>query len=375
MPKYMKVSDVRETTYAELERWWEVDFDVLVTSAVAEATGPVHSSVREALASEDWIEQWADALYAGTGELLSSVERMTYLRDSRLKVTRKRYGQMMQRMQHVNSQLNARVTRQGWDLAPETNKDSRAASLSILARHHHDEFVKLRDQICAERGLPRDDPMYRVSYADSFDAIEDGLARGFVYAPVTQAVRLLHASPLERIKAQVADDVTKQAERCDALRHPLMLRKWSLSLKALLDEHCQLSGLNPSFTITLPSLDMKELWRMTEGEARRLLNRRRFLRALAQRNRECEMHRRQMVRAVNMRTGEVKQPWLDAAQTARERVALRYPDEYMALLAAFTPFCEPGSTRIRKGALGRRGHSELVSELKRGLAEGTLPSR
>lgn len=372
MPKYMTVGDVRGMTYPELERWWEVDFEVLVTSAVAEATGPVHPSVREALDSDDWIEQWADALFAGTGELASSVERMQYLRSERLERTRKRLGDMQQRMQYVNRRLKDRERAQGWEMGSEAQKDGRAASLSILARHHHAEFIELRTRMCSDRGLPVNDPLFGVSYKDAFDAIEDGWRRGFLTAPVGRELERLARLSDDEIKRVVATDVSDQLDRIDSLRHPLMLRRWKQALSELLEEHSRLNGLTPSFTITLPGVSMKEMWQLPEEQARRLLNRRRFLRALAQRNRECEMHRRQLVRAATLRAEEAKQPWMDAAQAAREEIARRHPDEFAALLAAFTPFCVPGSTRFAMGALGRRARGELVHNLKQKLEDGTL---
>lgn len=375
MPSYLPVKAIRSMTYAELERWWEVDFDVLASTAVAEATGDVHPSVREALASDDWLEQWADALFAGIGELLSSAERMEYTGDARLARTRRRSGLVQARMQHVRILLGKLSKEQGLEMAPAPNRYGRAAALSILGKHHKDELSEIRDAELARQGLPKNGPLYDVSYQDAFEAVEDAVARGYVAAPLTPEVRGLLALPREAVKRKVAKDANRQEDRNDALRHPLTLREWSACLRELLETHAGLSGVEPSFTVTLPSVDMGELRRMPEEEARKLLNRRRFIRSLAQRNQECEMHKRQLVRQADVRRKEAERPWRESAERAREEIARRYPEEFSALMKALMPYCDADTTEFLDDAMSPLRRSQFIRELKTKLADGTLLGR
>ena len=370
MPSYMKISDVRTMTYPELERWWETDFDVLVTTAVAEATGRVHPTVTAALKDPAWTERWADALYAGSGELLSSVERMTYTRDPRLKRVRRQAGTVHQRMGHANALSKARLREQGWEMAPGSLKDARLMALSILAKHYHEEAEQLRLEELARRGLPAEPPMFGVSYRDVLEAIEDGVQRGFIDAPATPGVRRLLAVPPHRITQLVARDVTAQQERAADLRHPLLLRPWAEALMHLRDRHCELAGIRPEFTVSLAALDMEQLHAMTEQDAWAVINRRRFIRALAQRWRECQMHIRQHGRAVAQKDSDLRQPWYDAGRAAREELGRRHREQRDALVAALAPWREPGTTLLRRGALSSRARGDLVRELRQALADG-----
>lgn len=370
MTAYLPIKAIRSMTYAELERWWEVDFDALVSTAVAEATGHVQPCVSAALESEDWIEQWADALFAAIGELSTSVERMEYTQDARLSRTKARYGKVMQRMQQVNTLLKHHVRKQGQEMAPLASKDGRAAALSILARHYEEDLRRLRAEKLTQRGLSVNGPLYDASYEDGLAHVEDFVARGIITAPLTPEVQHLLKGTREALRAVVASDATRQEEREDALRHPLVLRGWSECLHELMEEHSQLSGIDPSFATILPRLDVEELRQIPEGEAWGHLNRRRFLRALVQRHREFEMHRRQLTRAVGRHAQEIKRPWTEAAQEVREEIAQQHPEEFAALMAAFAPYLEPGSTRFAPDASTTR--ASLVGVLKGQLADGSL---
>lgn len=373
MPSYLPMRQIRSMAYAELERWWEVDFDVLSSTAVAEATGPVMPSVTEALRSDDWIEQWADALYAASGELKSSAERMEYTRDRRLPDTQRRSGLVVQRVGHVNRLLRDRRRKQGWDMVADHRKDARGASLSILARHHIEESRQLADAEIARRGLAPHHPFWDAHYETKFDAIEDAVHREVLKTPVTPQVESLLRMPPHVLTNRVALDATRQEERCAELRHPLLLRGWANALQHLRDRHCELAGLEPAFTVGLPSLNMRQLRAMDTEDAWTIINRRRFVRALAQRYRECEMHIREITRAVSVRREELEEPWRDAVGASREELARRHPEQMAALLAAFEPFCVPGSTQIREDFLRKGGPvtGQLVPTLKQALADGT----
>lgn len=366
----MTISDVRAMTYTELQRWWETDFRVLVTTAIAEATGPVHPTVTAALHDPAWTERWADALYAGSGELASSVERMTYTRDPRLKRVRRQWGTVHQRMGHANALLKTRLGEQGWEMLPAHLKDARLTALSIVAKHHHEETGQLHALELARRGLPAEPPLHGVSYRDVLEAIEGAVHRRMIHAPLTPGVRRLLSAPPHFITQVVARDVTEQQERNPALRHPLLLRPWTQSLVHLRDRHCELAGIVPEFTVSLATLDMRQLRAMGDEEAWVVINRRRFIRALAQRRRECQMHVRQLGRTVAQRTDELRQPWYEAVRAAREELGRRHADEWDALAAAFAPYCEPGTTRIRRGALSIRARTALVRQLKQALTDG-----
>jgi hypothetical protein len=368
----MKLKDVRYVPYEDLRRWWEVDFSVLVTTAVAEATGEVHQSVREALASDDWIDSWSDALHFGCGELLNSVERMELLGDSRFSATRRRSDLMMKRFREVNQFLKKRQELQGWEMAPGPNRDSFLSALSILSRHYQEEFSKLCAEERLRRGLDERDPLWNLSYRDGLESVEDGVRLGLLVAPVTPEVRRLISGMPGDVKRAAVTDIKSVDDRNDALRHPLVLRRWSEALSELLREHSELCGIDPHPTITLPSVDMESLREMGQEEAMKLINRRRFLRALAQRHRECETHKRQLIREVALRQEEIKKPWRDAAQAARREIGARHPEELKALMEPFSQYCEPGSTVMRKGALPRNERDALIHFLKRKLVDGTL---
>lgn len=373
MPSYLPLGTIRSMPYAELERWWEVDFNALTSTAVAEATGPVHPTVTAALMSEDWLESWADALYAAYGGLASSVERMTFEQDRRLTKTQTNATLVQVRMGEVNTKVRAGKREQGWTMLPANQKDARGRSLSLLAGHHADEALMLADSEIARRGLTPNHPFYGPGYENKFDAIEDAVRRGMLQTPMTSELEKLLRMPSPALTSIVARDVTSQDERCVELRHPMMLRHWRQALEQLRDRHCELAGVEPSFMVNLPKVDMQKLWSMDRKEAGRLLSRRRFVRAIAQRYRECEMHARDVVRAVSVRREEIVQPWYEARMASREELARRHPEQFEVLLAAFTPFCDPGTTRIRREFLTRHGVIvyQLVPLLKRALADGS----
>lgn len=216
MPRYMKLRDVRALTYTEFERWWEVDFNVLVPTAIAEATGEVHPTVTAALRSDDWLEQWADALYAASGELDSSVERMTYTRDGRLEQVKHQAGVVHQRMGQVNGLLKGQRREQGWEMLGDHFRDARLMALSILAKHHLEESGLLRAEELVQRGLSPRPPLWEASYADGLEAIEDAVRHQLIQAPISAGVRALQSAPQHRITSVVAQDVKYQQERCDA---------------------------------------------------------------------------------------------------------------------------------------------------------------
>jgi hypothetical protein len=371
MPKYLPVGAIREMTYGELERWWEVDFDVLVSTAVAEASGPVHPTVAEALRGDDWLEQWADALFAGTGELASSVERMAFSEDARLDRTRKRLGSVEHRRGEVNRLLRERAGKEGWEMMPAHNKDAVGASRSILAKHFKEEARELRLAEIAQRGLEPNHPFYGVFYADRFDAIEDGVRRGMLQAPLTLEVQAALRTPEEVFTERVARDINRQEDRFTELRHPLLLGRWYRALETLRDVHCERAGIAPTFSMSLPALDVRALRDLPEREAWGVINRRRFLRALSQRHRECEMHTREVVRKVSLLREEIEQPWLDASHAAGVQLAERHPRLMEALLRAFAPYCEPGSTVFQREHIRWVKH-HLIPELKRAVADGSV---
>jgi hypothetical protein len=373
MPSYLPMSVIRTMPYEELERWWEVDFSVLTSTAVAEATGLVHPTVTEALCSDDWLEQWADALYAASGELKSSVERMDYTRDRRLESTVKHSGLVSQRLGHVHRLMRERDGKQGWDMLPAHMKDARLACLALLSRHYKEERDELAAAEIARRGLPAKMPFADARYADRFESIEDAVRRGMIHAPVTPGVQAFLDMPTPALTHHAARDVTQQEERCSELRHPLLLGRWYGALEHLRDRHCELAGVTPAFSVSLPRLDVSSLQDMRTEEARQIINRRRFVRGLAQRHRECMMHARQLARAVSARREEIERPWHEARGDSREELARRHPEQLQALMSAFEPFCVPGTTEIRRDELRKRGPvtGVLIPTLKQALVDGT----
>lgn len=82
------------------------------------------------------------------------------------------------------------------------------------------------------------------------------------------------------------------------------------------------------------------------------------------------MHVRHVGRTAAVRLEELREPWHTAVRAAREELARRHPDQTQALIAGLAPFCEPGSTRLRCGALNARTRGPVVRELKQALADG-----
>jgi hypothetical protein len=306
--------------------------------------------------------------------LLSTVERLTFLNDPRLEANVLQSGRVELRRGQVNAQVKKYLQKQGWEMLPASHKDARLACHSILGRHFASETRAFALEECARKGIAPESPSYnRAPYLDKFDAIQDAVGLGLIEAPTTPETQaLLQAKPHE-LTDIVARDVTVQEDRCTELRHPLVLRGWLAALEHLRDRHCELAGLEPLFTLSLPRLDMERLRILPPEEARKHLNRRRFIRGLAQRYRECQMHSRQLVRAVNTRRADIDSPWKDAWAEARAEVARAHPQEFQALLAAFEPFCVPGSTGIRPELLtgGGRIAGQLIPTLKKALADGT----
>lgn len=373
MPKYLPIHAIRSMTYTELERWWEVDFDVLSSTAVAEATGAVHPTVTEALRSEDWLEQWADALWAAAGQLASACERMEYQGDTRLKGNKERHKLVVSRLMYANGLLKEHKQEQGWRMLPEHQKDASQAVLSILSRHYSAEFSALATQEIARQGLPPQNPYFGISYTDKYDAVEDAVSRGLLHAPVTPKITSFRDLSDDSFTHIVARDVTEQEDRCAELRHPLLLKRWKASLEALRDTHCGLLDIPPAFSVDLPKLGQRELDAVSPAEALRLIARRRFVRALAQRNRECALRTRESVRTAAQRKQEAEQPWTGAIAIARKELGRRHAEERDALLQGLLPFCEPGSTMIRREDLRQTGPvpNQVIPMLKRALADGT----
>ena len=368
MTRYLQVKDIRLMTYAELQRWWETDFDVLMSTAVAEATGAVHPTVSAALCSEEWIDQWVDALCGATGELLSSVERMTYKRDGRLEKTREQTRSMTLRMQEANTALREhQKTNQ-----QRTGCHSAKASVqSLIIRHHRQEFFELRGKEALRRGIPADHPFHGPDVgSDPYETIELGVAQGLLYAPVTDQIAALLKAPPHQITSLAARDISAHGERVDALRHPLMLKHWRSALGHLRDRHCNLAGVKPHFTITLPPIDWVAVSQMSDEEAWGLINRRRFIRAGAQRVRECRMHTKSVLKVVGQRQNEVRQPWEDAGAVAAEDLMRKYADQTQALLAVFLPFCLPDGDTLDTRMLPFPKREELIRELRTALDDG-----
>ncbi|WP_146057639.1 hypothetical protein [Streptomyces sp. SM12] len=364
------MSEVRKMTYADLERWWEVDPNVLATTVVADATGHVHPTVSAALRSEEWLDHWADVLYATVGELDSSAERMTYTGDPRLPRVTRQCGQVHLRMQEANTLLRQRSRAEGRDLMPKTVTDARQAALSLLAKHHREEATKLRAEEIAHRGLAPDPPTHDWGEgpADAFDAIENAVRSGLLVAPIAaQTRRLIHMRERGFIVA-VGHDVKQQRERNDGLRHPLLLRRWTAALTYLRDTTAAQAGGIATWTLVQPALDMDALRALPSQQAWLVINRRRFLRGCFQRWRECSRHVQDVVRTVAVRTEDERRPWSEATHASRITLAQRHPAQYRMLRDALEPYTEPGTPKIRHGALTQNQRSELFASLRERLA-------
>lgn len=370
MPKYLPLRIIRTMTYQELERWWEVDFEVLCSTVVAEATGEVHASVREALCSDDWIDQWADALYAAYGALASATERMLILNDDRLEKNKKEAGQVNRRRGEVNRLVNAKKKRQGITLMGKYDRDAHHASLSIIVRQHENEYLSIRERIYRKHNLPNLEDVEE-PYADNLQAVEHCVSRGYITAPLTQEVEYLLSAQNHVLADIVGRDVVKQDDRCDELRHPLLLRKWRDGLAHLRDRHCELAGLPPLYSVDLPTLDVNKILSMRIEEARTIINRRRFIRSIAQRHRECQMYIVQLSRLAAIKINEHRKPWHMANQEARDELGHRHQDELDALTRGLALFCVPGTTEFDLERFAHKDRKEAIRMMKEALRDGT----
>jgi hypothetical protein len=298
---------------------------------------------------------------------------MHYTRDQRLDHTQKRSGLVTQRVGYVNRQVRARQCEKNRDANTRYDKTARGTALSVLVRHHIEESRQLAQEEIARRGLAPHHPFWDASYPTKFDAIEDAVQRGLLHAPVTPKAEALLRRPAHALTHLVAADANHQEDRCAELRHPLLLRGWMDGLEHLRDRHCELAGIEPVFNVALPALDLRALRAMSTEKAMTVINRRRFIRALAQRHRECEMHVREINRAIAVRRTEVEKPWRDAVSASRDELGRRHPEQLAALLAALQPFCVPGSSEIRWNELRKGGpvRSNVVPMLKRALEDGS----
>ncbi|MFB7858955.1 hypothetical protein [Rhodococcus qingshengii] len=369
--KELPIKEIRNMTYAGLEGWWEDDFGALCSTAVAEATGNVHPSVAEQLRSEDWIEQWADALYASSAELISAAERMMVSDDPRAKSTRKRADLVHKRLMEAEKLIADNKKRQGKEMQPDHDKDAQVAALSILTRKYFDELEEIRQKEFEKRGLPADIPMTGIPFSDGVDSVERCVEAGLINSPMTEEVHWMLNCPIHELTRVVADDVTDQEDRVDELRHPLLIRRWGDCLDHLRDYHCGLLNIDPVFSLNLPYLDMDEMYEMTTGEARKILNRRRFIRALAQRHREYTHHVRQLVRVAALRRDEARAPWFDATFDARQELGRRHQEELDFLMERLSKFCISGTTIFMEDKSISWRKNQEVSFLKKVIQDGT----
>lgn len=364
MPSELTMGHARSLTFAELERRWEEDFSQLCTTVLAEATGPVDPSVEAALRSAAWASRWDDALYACIGALASAAERKAFTEDPSWKRTLNHLSAVRRRAAEAKELLD----RQRRPRAQPRLADARLLVSSVLAKHYAQEFEELRVEEFARRGLPPQEDDERGPGRDGLGRVEDLVASGVLEEPAdAQVDRLLGASP-QALTRTVALDANER-EYCPALRHPLLLRGWAAALERLRDEHYALDGMQPSFTVTLPALDLDALRAMEPAQAWKVLHRRRFLRSLAQRWRECQMEIHWQVQRAELHHQQQRQPRTAALDAAGEALGRRHAVERDALLERCAPFCEEGTMLLQERLHSPRPRGEFRRELAQALRE------
>ncbi|GAA2016872.1 hypothetical protein GCM10009799_51220 [Nocardiopsis rhodophaea] len=363
----LRIGEVRRRTAAELEALWRADFDALVTTAIADAEGKAGRVTAETLRSQEWIEDWQDALTWAESELSSAMERMEYESDPRLernrvrlKRTRRALGasrsllnqRRKARNSHINArQMNARLTAQSW-----------------LCRHHEGEAQEVRRGLLRKAGLPEVSPLRAEDSTDALGSIERCVRAGLLEAEITPDVEKLIALRGADFRNAVADDVSDQKARREGLRHPLLLRRWYAALVELQEMTRQTARGHADGQ--LPALDVDELHSMSQQEARKVLNARRFFRACQQRRVEWKLVVRRVHHEVVKAEQQVEEPWSQARAEAQRVIVERYPEQYQAVLKVLAPYCGL-SGRLDVGLFGAPVRGQVKEEVLDALESGT----
>ncbi|MCX4524383.1 MULTISPECIES: hypothetical protein [unclassified Streptomyces] len=237
------------------------------------------------------------------------------------------YSAVAQRAQEARKEFQRRRTE---DLTiagvlpglPATD-DPREQALLWLAQHLEPQFRGLFTEYSTAAGLP---PEASMAVRTRHGAIERATARGLIHAPLHGEALRVHSMSEEEFRLRVLHDASTQADRDDALCHPLILHRWRQHLKQLQTEVAP-GALSPSAQ-SLVALAWEELRPQSLHEVRELMGRRRLLGNLLQRYGENGRLRHAVHDAISIaeHTHPEKPLLMAAAREAREELGRGHPD-------------------------------------------------
>ncbi|MBF6333520.1 hypothetical protein [Nocardia transvalensis] len=281
--KALTVGQVPTLSAAQIGRRIDARFKDLVTVAIADATFPLAPSVRRLLRSEPRLPEWLDALMWAEGELQVAAERMTVDHDPRLDITNGQLDAIRRRLDEARQLVSRRRRDTHQQSLPHRiTVNAEATARKWLTDAFPGEFRSLLEAVLAERNLAQPD---RECHRNIFDAVEHGHAHGWLDDEITPEVRHLLSVSENRMREVARADARDQDARCQALGHPLLLRRWHVALNQLAEQTYRQAGaasphaLGPTPPILLAPID--------RDQARAVLKARRFLAAVLQRRIEC----------------------------------------------------------------------------------------
>ncbi|MEU3562704.1 hypothetical protein [Kitasatospora sp. NPDC006786] len=349
----------------------ESDFEVLVRTAIADATRPpVRRSTRAWLRSLEMHLDWVDALLFAEGELQVAVERLSYQRDPRVEANENRLRWVRRALAEARALANdyrLEVHRSREDV--RDHLDAVHVAQRWLRRHFTEEGDLIREALCGKAGIAAHVPK-PPDARDGLHAIEMAAASGAIDAPLTTAVSMLIKAPWEPFRSAVARDINQQDARNTLLRHPLLLRRWHQALLELLEECTPRAHAVSARALGDLEIDLHVLG---HAEAMRTLNNRRFFVAVLQRLAEYERTVRRLSKEVARWDLKRKEPWAGIEPEVQAELARRHPGEYAFVRRSLDPYGEEFGSRTLDPTW-RNNHqrwSELRRQVMAALADGT----
>lgn len=373
-PPY-SLADLARMRAEEAERVQVASFKALTATAVADATGNASPDISQWLRSDDVCHDWHDALLCAIGGLQVSAECLQYLKDPRGKAVRQKAGAV----KHVLETEAVPLLRKLRGREEEREKedygvwDAVKLSNKLLGKHFPDERDRLEAEERQRRGLrTRKPPIDGDHLEGRADLIESLYWHGILHTPVSAEIQGLRDMRFVVFREEVVvADCREQEERNGYLRHPLVLARWKEALDDLAAMTSEFA-LDHSGGHLLTKLPQTFSRVYTHNQAMRILNARRFLSAVKQRQTEARRCWRQLHAYTHEPLLAHREPWRDANRTALLRLAQAHPEEYAWLrgwMRAVLQDGQEGDTILR--SIPSRVRGELRRNLAQGLADGT----
>ncbi|MFI6003178.1 hypothetical protein ACIA98_22655 [Streptomyces sp. NPDC051366] len=335
---------------------------------VAEACGVERTGLTELLYDGDRLSASIDALtYAQHDLQIRREERCLAVGrwDQETQHLDWQYAAVAQRAQEARKEFQRRRTE---DLTaagvlpglPATD-DPREQALLWLAQHLEPQFRRLLTEHAAAAGLP---PEASAAVRTRHGAIERATARGLIHAPLHGDALRVHGMSEGEFRLRVLRDASTQADRDDALCHPLLLHRWRQHLKQLQTEVAP-GALSPSAQSLAP-LAWEELRPQSLHEVRELMGRRRLLGNLLQRYGENRRLRYAVHDAISIAEhAHPEKPLLmAAARDAREELGRRHPDLYKLIRNLLEPhLTRYGRLRLRNAQDRQQARGQVMLAL------------